>query len=395
MAPPVPIGLYVPPVTGVKGSSAPVANSFDSSGLFRSRSGSQKRQRTDSEAEIDMAFDIGRDYPKLLLPKEPTLDIQGVQSLLVLAAKEKEKLKKQLDEGELGSECTVMVDSVMALYNLVEAIIEKALVPMTSKPSQWAPRARAGRRDASPIPPPKPDGTKELRAALEKAETEAIVFDMNLGPVPIFNRNKLSANFSASLKGLAEKVEGDDTEKAESVRVLDDAFSAVEDISFLGQSSKKFVNNRDAADPRNNTFCTLPTKLKFTDKESRIHFENTLKKIKGPRMVKSYPQAIRKEMQTLTEMARSFNPHKFISVCPNPVTLTFGIYTKGKDDSKWERQGSPLAIPLGVLSPNFRSDPERDYGDKALMEAVAGPSAGDDPKDKQSDTYSSAENGNC
>ncbi len=65
---PIPLGAFIPPVTGTYSRPAAVAsNRFDESGNFRTSTGSFKRQRVGEEGELDAAFNITRDYPPLSL----------------------------------------------------------------------------------------------------------------------------------------------------------------------------------------------------------------------------------------------------------------------------------------------------------------------------------------
>ena len=61
---PIPLGSFVPPVTGTNGRPGAVAsNLYDVSGNFRDRTGSFKRRRTGDERDLDDRFDITRNYP--------------------------------------------------------------------------------------------------------------------------------------------------------------------------------------------------------------------------------------------------------------------------------------------------------------------------------------------
>ncbi len=56
-------GPQCPPLTGWRGNPGPVRNSYDDSGFFRGRSDSAvKRKRTETQQEIDAAYDMSRDY---------------------------------------------------------------------------------------------------------------------------------------------------------------------------------------------------------------------------------------------------------------------------------------------------------------------------------------------
>jgi len=60
MAPPTPIGTFIPPVTGIH-SLGPVANRFDTSGNFRSRAGSYKRKKPGESGAYEEIFDLSRE----------------------------------------------------------------------------------------------------------------------------------------------------------------------------------------------------------------------------------------------------------------------------------------------------------------------------------------------
>ena len=69
MAPPIPIGQFVPPVTGINESFILVANMFDTSGNFRQHSVSlAKRHRGPDGDALDNVFDLSREFPPLRAP---------------------------------------------------------------------------------------------------------------------------------------------------------------------------------------------------------------------------------------------------------------------------------------------------------------------------------------
>jgi len=355
MAPPTPIGCFIPPVTGVNGSLRPVANSFDPSGTFRSRIGSVKRRRTDgNSSEIENAFDLSKPYPPLLFPDASRIDLAGVKNLLVTAAEESRKLESILADDNTPPSVRVVADSAMAVYKLVEAIVEKAVVPMWKR-QDFIPAAHAQTANENPTPPVA-EGERELRAALETADLESVVFDADLGPLPTFNRSKLSAAFSAGLKNtIIKKATDGGADAAEAVRQLDDAFTAVEDVDFMGKETKIFTNPKDSSDERNGKFCTMPVKLRFTDKDSRIYFETTVKKLGGPKTVQSFPTPIRKEMAAVSARIKAANKDMIVMVRPNTRTLKWNISMKKDGDAKWIRDGVE-PIDASIMLPRFRSD---------------------------------------
>ena len=89
------------------------------------------------------------------------------------------------------------------------------------------------------------------------SDKQSVMFDANLGPNAIANRYVLSNTFSLTIKNqtlkIAEKLKNDSDE---AIRIVEDALSCVANMEFLGQKSKKFINNWDIDDPRNNSFCS-------------------------------------------------------------------------------------------------------------------------------------------
>ena len=357
MAPPVPIGSFIPPVTGVNNSLAPVANIFDTTGNFRYRVSSQGKRRRGPEGDIlDNVFDLSREFPELRPPAPPSIDVSSIKTLLVESAKMGIELKMLIEKGEPGSEVVVIAKSTLSLYSLVEGLIEKAVFPLCA--GQWpgglggGNSSQPGRvhQPAAPAPPPKPTGEWELREAMERADTESVLYDAHLGYAPTFNRARLSANLSAGLKSAAiTKATLEEGDVAETVRVLDDAFSGVVDVDFLGQASSTYHNKRKADDTKNGTFCTMPVKLRFTDRDSRIFFENTVRSAAGLKATQSFPKQIRAEMKGFLARVQADNPDKIVMIRPDARTLRLNAFVKIEGEKSWTRYHESSPIPLGIM----------------------------------------------
>jgi len=152
MAPPIPIGNFIPPVTGVNGSLRPVANSYDASGNFRNRSASVKRRCVEQNgSELESVFDLSAPYPPLLLPETPRIDLAAVKDLLVAAADQGKKLEQIAKDDGVDGDTREVARSAVALYRLVEAIVEKAIVPMWKK-QDFVPAANKPENCKGPVP---------------------------------------------------------------------------------------------------------------------------------------------------------------------------------------------------------------------------------------------------
>ncbi len=184
------------------------------------------------------------------------------------------------------------------------------------------------------------------------AEKTAVVFDADLGPSPVANRAALNGAFTAGLKAATLKVAENSGEDAnESIRVVNDALSCADNLGFVGQTSQRKIDKRDPANPVTLPFCTMPVKLDFPDRDTRIHFEKTLRKHCGMKATISLPFQIRQYQALFLDALR--NPYKgrAISARPDTSTLSMVAFMKNEDDRGWSRCRETVPIPRGILLP--------------------------------------------
>jgi hypothetical protein len=361
---PIPLAAYskdlIPPVTGVGGMLAPVANSYDTSGNFaeRPRMGSlSKKRRLD---EIDRVFDLSMPYPPPTWPKKQPLDLTEIKTLLVAATAAGEDVSPLLDSPDLDPKIKVFGNLGMALLGLVAAIVENGLVPMTeptaeTAPSPGGPRGESGSRRNGPAPPPKiPTGIKELKECLEKADHESILFDANLGPVPMGNRNGLVNAFSSGLRAAAiTTAEGKGQDPAEAVRAMNDALECVSDMDFIGIKSDKAKSRNNNQLPVGN-HCTMPIKLRFEDRNTRLHFERTIRENCGLRATMSLPKPIREEQSVFVRALKARYPDEVVTARPDLGSLHFVAFRKKHNEKKWIRCPESIPIPHSILLPDYK-----------------------------------------
>jgi hypothetical protein len=197
--------------------------------------------------------------------------------------------------------------------------------------------------------------------ALTLAERTCVIFDAELGPAPVSNKDRLAHAFSATVRAKAVAVAEDScgdadpaevaVEVAEAVRVADDALSCATNMSFLGQVTKPYNNNRNASDPRNNKFCTLPIKLEFPDRGSRIHFERTMREKCKIRASMSLPPGIRKEAEKYRQTLLAKFPGEIVMVRAESDGLCFAGFHKVDGVGKWIRDSDTCRIPLSAVLP--------------------------------------------
>jgi hypothetical protein len=103
---------------------------YDSSGHFRGRTGSaNKRPRNE---EIDAVFNLSQEYPPLIPPQKPSLNIEEIKTLLVTATAAGESVKGLIDAPEADPNLKLFGNLSMSLLKLVEAMIEAGIAPLAA-----------------------------------------------------------------------------------------------------------------------------------------------------------------------------------------------------------------------------------------------------------------------
>jgi hypothetical protein len=394
---PIPLAAYgpnfIPPVTGINGSLAPVANNYDESNNFqnRGRANSVKRRRTDDE--LDRVYDLSMDFPPLQMPQKPGMDLEKVKGLVVAAGAAAEEIRPMLEDPNIDPKMAAFAKLNFAVLDALSAVVDSGIIPLATGAGVASRKgngagsghfagagagAGAGKAPATaPKPTPAP-GLKELKEGLEKADKESILFDANLGNVTLANRQALATAFSVGLRNAAvEKAKADGKDPTEAVRIMDDVLSCVNDMDFVGASSKKFIS-KNVNDDKNNTFCTMPIRFKFDDRSTRIHFESSIKSICGLRAAISLPRAIREEQKAFQQAVKSKYPDEIVTIRVDTRNQLLQAYRKLHGQKEWIKCNEYLELLPGTLLPgynprqNFVLEPEELVAVPALEQAQGG-----------------------
>jgi hypothetical protein len=189
---------------------------------------------------------------------------------------------------------------------------------------------------------------KKLRQAISKAEKSVTIFDLDLGAVPIINRESLSKKVTLVLHEKAKTAgiyKGNPDAATES---MDDILSCAT-IDFLGKGSKVFYNTKDTSDPRNNKMCTVPVKLTFRDKNSRFQAEQTLKKACKVKCATPYPKKLRGLIDGFVKECKQVKSGCFILARVDIEKLC--ITARARTDEGWVNLDKSISIPIDLLDP--------------------------------------------
>ena len=109
-----------------------------------------------------------------------------------------------------------------------------------------------------------------------------------MGTVPIMNQETISKKATLALTSMAAKNEGklSSTPSDESIMAIDDVLSMTAGMSLFGNGTKSYKNPKDK---ESGSFCTLPVKYEFRDKDTRIRAETTLRSRCKVRCTTPYP----------------------------------------------------------------------------------------------------------
>jgi hypothetical protein len=170
------------------------------------------------------------------------------------------------------------------------------------------------------------------------------------------NRSGLASALSEGIRKIAINTAGENgTDPAEAIRSMDDALGCVSEMDFIGIRSEK-AKPRPGAPPSTpeKKYCTMPIKFKFEDRNTRLHFERTVKNCCNMRAVMSLPKPIRDEQTAFVKALRDRYPGKIITARPDLATLHFVAFFKGDKEKRWEKCSESIAIPTNIMLPEYK-----------------------------------------
>ena len=192
-----------------------------------------------------------------------------------------------------------------------------------------------------------PNETRELGAALERAEKTLIIFGANLGEAAIANRGALAHNLNVGIRNSTISKSGADaTVAAENARVVvTDTMSLVKNAEFLGGSSKI----HSARDGSLSGFYSMTVKVEFESKGARIHFEGTLREKCDIRPSIFLPTGIRRAQTAFyNKLKHKYNDY-IILTRPDTASLSFIAFTKKDGEQGWTKLDDTKTIDPASL----------------------------------------------
>ena len=308
---------------------------------------------------------------------ENNTEISKMRSLLASATSVVEDLKGEMSSKNFDSKTNMVANAIIVLFTLTEAIAN-AVVPWMERQDDSDGDSDSGSdSDGISVFAHNTSRTPQVNApcsplcstahcqdtqhsitlhnCLDSAERSAILFDANLGHQPTANRDNLTHALWSGVKSAAiSKAEREGTNASSAIKLVDYAVSCVTSTEFLGTRSTLFENKQNKGDPRNKSFCSMPVKLTFRDRGSRINFEQTMRTLCNLRATISLPKPIRELRTSLAEDVRSNVPNRFVSIRLNSENQSLVALTKKDASSQWEQHSVTKIPPPHILHNPFQ-----------------------------------------
>jgi hypothetical protein len=298
-------------------------------------------------------FDISREASLPSLPNVSKLDVGKIRGLMVKANEMAAAIRSRVAADSVPDGVRELAGFSISLLDLMNAVVEEGIIPMASPPAaSFASVVSASAALPTASRPRTEPGTAELKAALTSAEKSAVVFDVDLGRSPVANRAALNGAFAAGLKAATMKTAENTGEDAnECIRIVNDALSCADNLEFTGQTTTRKIDKRDPENPKTLDFCTMPVKLDFPDRNTRIHFEKTLRKHCGIKATISLPFQIRKFQSLYLDALRDRYKGRVITARPDTSTMSMVAFMKNEGGRGWSRCRESVLIPRGIMLP--------------------------------------------
>jgi hypothetical protein len=234
---------------------------------------------------------------------------------------------------------------------LSSAVIDSVNITSSQKNDNTAPQTNGKPAPSASKRTPTYEETlaKKVRQAIHKAEKSSTLFELDLGPVPIINKESLTRKVTLALHDSAsksEQVRDGSMTPNDAEEIVDDLLTCAS-LDFLGNGSTKYRNDKRPDDPRIGKMCTVPVKLIFKGKDERMMAEQTLRKVCKVRCSTPYPKKLRSMIRTLVDEGKAAKPGHFVRVRVHPDTLTLDAFASV--DGNWVDLKLERSIPLDIL----------------------------------------------
>jgi hypothetical protein len=181
---------------------------------------------------------------------------------------------------------------------------------------------------------------KKFVQAVREAEKATLVFNLDMGAVAVMNTNTMNRKFSMALKAKAAEVDGNANgePKSDTVTQLYDTLSMVKNMDYFGKTTKQ---------AKGKEFFSIPVKLAYKDKETRMTAEQNLRKLCKVSCTTPYHSTLRDFMKKTMEEAKVKYKNSFVQTRVDVENMTLRV--SYRQDGVWHNDVDRIPLPDSVL----------------------------------------------
>ena len=234
-----------------------------------------------------------------------------------------------------------------------------------SQPSQSTPNPQLVQADRVRVPD-LPDEILHFRECIKDAEKSTLLFNLDMGRVPIINQSTMGMKATEALTRMAAEVEGRPPSKpsADSVAVIDDVLSLATKVSIFGSSTKSVVMKGALS----GSYCSVPVCYSFTDEKTRFRAEQALRARCKVSCATPYPTGVRDCIKSAIAAGKATNPDDFVRVKIDLPKLGLKLAWRAKNSNKWKLHEKLIPFPRAVLE-----NPSKSFAGMLQLENLPSP----------------------
>jgi hypothetical protein len=196
---------------------------------------------------------------------------------------------------------------------------------------------------------------RKFGEAIRDAERSTLCFNLDMGNVPIMNKNTISEKASMALTKMAATSEGKGSlvPSNDAITAIDDVISLVTNMEFFGSTTKQYQGKGSSG------FCTVPVKYQFKDKDQRLYAEKTLREKCNVKCSTPYPAIVRECMKQVVDHVRISHPSDFVRVSVVTKEFALKVSRRGQGKNlKWVDYPALLPLPMEAWDTTAKKVPE-------------------------------------
>jgi hypothetical protein len=204
---------------------------------------------------------------------------------------------------------------------------------------------------------------QKFKETIRDAEKSTVIFNLDMGRVPVMNKETMAKRATLSLATMAAKLENKNATRptADTIEIIDDVLSLSTNMELLGNETRTYNN---AKDPLRGSFCTVPVRYEFRDPGLKFKAEKVLRKTCGVNCATPYPLVVRECIKQIVAVVKNRYPDNFVRVTVDTKNMVFKAARKPPKDAvdpRWKYREEHIPIPELALEVGLRKLP---YGFK-------------------------------